>query len=93
MNSDRTLPAFPIRDDVDVAYQDYGMTLRDYFATRAMQAIYNLDQDDILSFDRIAIRAYQMADAMLRVRIEPELQRPLMGHGHQCQNRCPGIEW
>lgn len=60
-------PAFPMLDeDGGTAWQ--GMTLRDYFAAKAMQAelmggvLYEHD------FGITAKRAYKMADAMLRAR-------------------------
>lgn len=51
--------------------QEEGMTLRDYFAAKAMQAImagqYPITkQHDAAS--RIALAAYQMADAMMEAR-------------------------
>lgn len=44
-----------------------GMTLRDYFAAKAMQAAY---EQGVHPYDMIdcAARAYQMADAMLKAR-------------------------
>ena len=49
---------------------EYGMTLRDYFATRALQNFRDQigSQSDQEWFDRIAEGAYRMADAMLRAR-------------------------
>ena len=45
------------------AYSSGGMTLRDYFAAKAMQGdTYDGDPE------RIAVRAYKVADAMLAVR-------------------------
>ena len=41
-----------------------GMTLRDYFAAKAMQAFCK----DDASFKTNAIEAYRMADAMLKAR-------------------------
>jgi hypothetical protein len=59
MSKDTGGPAFPhITEDV----RD-GMTLRDYFAAKAMQA---LAQGNY--FDAIARQAYTMADAMLKAR-------------------------
>jgi hypothetical protein len=43
------------------------MTLRDYYAGLAMQALLG---DDVRNFDLLAIEAYQMADAMLKARAE-----------------------
>ncbi len=57
-------PAFPhsrLGSDAD------GMTLRDYFAAKAMQA----DMTDGIhesDFARTAFRAYKMADAMIEAR-------------------------
>jgi hypothetical protein len=44
----------------------YGMTLRDYFAAKAMQAL--IDNDGL--FSEIPAQAYALADAMLRAREE-----------------------
>lgn len=72
--SDR--PAFPIvwplRDGADTQYVDEGMTLRDYFAAKAMQALLSdfekaPDERDVCSH-YAARRAYQVADAMLAER-------------------------
>jgi hypothetical protein len=55
-------PAFPnphLRDDS-------GMTLRDYFAAKAMQAL--IDNDGL--FSEIPTQAYALADAMLAAREE-----------------------
>ncbi|EMR8084379.1 hypothetical protein OUHCRE2_42030 [Enterobacter asburiae] len=48
-------------------YQENGMTLRDYFAAKAMQGRLS-NPDWLCSDDRTATEAYQMADAMLRAR-------------------------
>ena len=67
-------PAFPMSgfdmrhgQPVQAVYQ-HGMTLRDYFAAKAMQAFithvdYRTYPDDLLAND-----AYEMADAMLKAR-------------------------
>jgi hypothetical protein len=66
-------PAFPncIDNGVTVKYHT-GMTLRDYFAAKAMQNFlstvgWNSDQK---WFDEISVGAYRMADAMLKAREE-----------------------
>jgi len=54
----------------------YGMTMRDYFAGKAMQALisnndalaWNLDNHEDDGDIRIAVRAYILADAMIIVR-------------------------
>jgi len=55
--------AFPwTHDDVTCT----GMTLRDYFAAKAMQAL--IDNDHL--FFEIPTQAYELADAMLKAREE-----------------------
>jgi len=44
-----------------------GMTLRDYFAAKAMQTMLGWDNDHT-NWDSYAEDAYMMADAMLKVR-------------------------
>jgi len=58
MNNKTGGPAFP----TGTAFQ--GMTLRDYFAAKAMQPMVN-EYDD---FDLMAAEAYKIADSMLEVR-------------------------
>ena len=52
--------------------RDEGMTLRDYFAAKAMQSLYlragGSPAIDAESCDYFSIHAYQMDDAMLKVR-------------------------
>jgi hypothetical protein len=61
--------AFPLHPE---SYDEewFGMTLRDYFAVRAMQSF--LDEvgsgSDQRFYKDIAIGAYQVADAMLKAR-------------------------
>jgi hypothetical protein len=59
-------PAFPVPNDANVNDQE-GMTLRDYFAAKAMQAmceeVSRYDQ-----FDSCAKDAYKLADAMMEAR-------------------------
>ena len=65
-------PAFPVPSYVnadgethDVSFQ--GMTLRDYFAAKAMQAIVSVPDVD-MSHESYADWAYRQADAMLKAR-------------------------
>jgi len=61
-------PAFPVYDDHGQYVNGCGMTLRDYFAGRAMQS-YLLDKDrDSFTFEQWAQASYEMADAMLEAR-------------------------
>ena len=62
--------AFPQSDRVSTSISianSQGMTLRDYFAAKAMHAIVS-DPETQMSYQEIAIRAYQYADAMLEVK-------------------------
>jgi hypothetical protein len=43
-----------------------GMDLRDYFAAKAMQA--DLTNYDGANWKRVAVQAYQMADAVMKAR-------------------------
>ncbi len=56
-------PAFPAHH-FDMADGEHGMTLRDYFAAKAMQGL----MDAAMSSPEIAHEAYVMADAMLEAR-------------------------
>ncbi len=66
-------PAFPVSGDWS-QIKDKGMTLRDYFAAKAMQAdIFNATakiefEIGHWNLDAIAIRAYKMADEMMKAR-------------------------
>ena len=65
----KDIPAFPrpyshddYREEVDYLAQD-GMTLRDYFAAKAM-----LRTSVGSSYEQLAKNAYEIADAMLKAR-------------------------
>lgn len=69
-------PAFPqalatcdgvIYDSSEKGQQVGGMTLRDYFAAKAMAA---LMPDDCFKWEDVASDSYKMADAMLAARKE-----------------------
>ena len=55
-------PAFPT--GTGITPYNPGMTLRDYFAAKAMQAL--IDNDGL--FSEIPTQAYALADAMLKAR-------------------------
>lgn len=60
-------PAFP--HDPDAQFNERsGMTLRDYFAAKAMHASLSLDPANAASSGEHARWAYEMADAMLKER-------------------------
>jgi hypothetical protein len=66
MTTDTSGPAFPCHPGIENPLYD-GMTLRDYFAAKAMQGdlIGGVHHEN---FDIAAKRAYMMADAMLEAR-------------------------
>jgi len=71
-NKDTGGPAFPVHPDMAAqlgcvpSSSDAGMTLRDYFAAKAMQGMMvDVEQPRC---DYIAGAAYKMADAMLKAR-------------------------
>jgi len=76
--TDKNPPAFPVFPEPGVCSGTNGMTLRDYFAAQAMQAILSVVVADSLSSDeswdpsQVAVDAYVAADHMLAERMEPE---------------------
>ncbi len=64
--------AFPSQVAITVAgdvYQPYpGMTLRDYFAGQAMAGLASKEANTKVAPERIARRAYVLADAMIEER-------------------------
>ena len=65
-------PAFPYSgvhkgEKENLIVDSHGMTMRDYFAAKAMQGRL-ANPDWLCSDDRTATEAYQIADAMLRAR-------------------------
>ena len=63
MNSE---PAFPT--PIISVMQHTGMTLRDYFAAKAMQGLLTAEIVGEYSNDHVAEIAYKMADVMLKAR-------------------------
>lgn len=67
-------PAFPVQysneADGPTVMPHVGMTLRDYFAAKAMATLIQVsfNQDDEHNADLTADRAYWFADAMLKAR-------------------------
>ena len=67
MSIDTSGPAFPIPVQPDEGREDYtGMTLRDYFAAKAMESFLHCDVENEFGADALARAAYDMADAMLK---------------------------
>ena len=72
-------PAFPIadpfalnpRDKTEMERLASGMSLRDYFAAKAMQGwLASFGPDELPRVDNLASFSYEIADAMLRARGE-----------------------
>jgi hypothetical protein len=62
------IPAFPAPAGVS-HITEQGMTLRDYFAAKAMQGFAAMsDVDGFSSVEEMAEMSYKWADAMLKVR-------------------------
>ena len=63
-------PAFPVQSVYieDQETNSRGMSLRDYMAAKAMQAI--ISSHDNTTLDFVSGKAYQYADAMLHAREE-----------------------
>jgi len=57
-------PAFPKTPFIEIGTPQNGMTLRDYFAAKAMQALMTRYAYD----EKLPNRAYKYADAMLKAR-------------------------
>ena len=71
-NKDKGGPAFPNEGFNGWGEPFQGMTLRDYFAAKAMQGLFasnaEHDHEDEHIFDAVAEAAYKQADAMLKAR-------------------------
>lgn len=62
-------PAFPLNGDYQKGTKSaQGLTIRDYFAAKAMQGICSHFETWGLTAEEIVKRSYQMADAMIQER-------------------------
>ena len=61
-------PAFPLKEPLSSDHE--GMTLRDYFAAKAMQGLCAHPESPDWDESDIAKSAYDQADAMLKARTE-----------------------
>jgi len=61
-------PAFPNEGFSGWGEPFQGMTLRDYFAAKAMQGFAAMDDDGFPSIEKMAEVSYEWADAMLKAR-------------------------
>ena len=72
MSGDHNPPAFPFPaytyPNGEINHGESGMTLRDYFAAKAMQGLLLDDNGDFSDPKWLAERAYVFADAMLKAR-------------------------
>lgn len=66
--TDQTTPAFPQPTGINLFYS--GMTLRDYFAAKAMQSLILAEHSKNELNEIQAVMAYEVADAMLKERIK-----------------------
>ena len=62
-------PAFPVVfEHNECVSEQEGMTLRDYFAAKAMQGMCAVDDGDSVNIHYMSCVAYAIADAMLAAR-------------------------
>lgn len=66
----KDIPAFPFQCQGPTTAPEiyYGMTLRDYFAAKAMQAFITSPNLEVFEDARVAAGAYLVADAMMKAR-------------------------
>jgi hypothetical protein len=67
MIKDTSGPAFPFIDNASLL-EHSGMTLRDYFAAKAMQGLVAADTQFTMGYVGIAELAFNQAEAMLKAR-------------------------
>ena len=65
----KDIPAFPTENAYMVSTQQ-GMTLRDYFAAKAMQGMLSENSGIRYPTDELVDFAYKVADAMMKAREE-----------------------
>lgn len=68
MNNPPAFPSYKYQESCQQMMAVEGMTLRDYFAAKAMQAYLNGHDRDSFTYTDWAFASYQMADAMLEAR-------------------------
>jgi len=67
-NKDNGGPAFPCEYEGSTRSDAFGMTLRDYFAAKAMQSMIGSQEFRFWSPEAISSSAYFLADTMLEER-------------------------
>ncbi|MFV0896560.1 hypothetical protein [Pseudomonas kurunegalensis] len=75
MSKDTSGPAFPVTLPSGESYQGHlphdGMTLRDYFAAKALQGMCADSETAGTNAKDLCEECYQLADAMLAARVKP----------------------
>lgn len=71
----KDIPAFPTTQyasGISPTGHDNGMTLRDYFAAKALQGALSgcAARGEVVMYSEMASLAYEMADAMIKARAE-----------------------
>ena len=66
----KDMPAFPKTPFIEIGTPQNGMTLRDYFAAKAMQGMLSENSGIRYPTDELAKFAYAVADAMIKARAE-----------------------
>jgi hypothetical protein len=70
MSKDNGGPAFPYPSSRSM-HQIHGMTLRDYFAAKALVGLAGyIDREEPTTHANVALHCYKMADAMLAERVK-----------------------
>ena len=64
----KDIPAFPKTPFIEVGTPQNGMTLRDYFAAKAMPIVFSSHTRDPKFLSFAAKLAYKMADTMMEAR-------------------------
>jgi len=73
----KQIPAFPTTRPIGATKESLetedGLTLRDYFAAKAINQLFGPAYVyDLTQLDRSAKHAYEVADAMLKARVSPQ---------------------
>lgn len=75
MSKDTGGPAFPVTLPSGELYQEHlphdGMTLRDYFAAKALQGLCADPNTSGAKREHLVAECYELADAMLVARVKP----------------------
>ena len=67
-----TDPAFPIVSDHGINF--YGIDMRDYFAAQVINTLIGINSAGRIDMQVAAVRAYRIADVMLKVREESKCE-------------------